>query len=328
MVAERSALNQVVQIGVESTPGLAVAASKRLQSIGIEPSVSVEMDQFRPAGQKYRAITTLGKEWSTSPISGRGSYTEMVYLLASVVSTPVITTPVGGTLSRLWTFTPDSFDDDTPKTFTIEHGSSVRADSFSYGIVTEFGMTFNRTSIEVSGSLMGRAVEDDITLTASPTTIELVPIVPTQVSVYMDDEFGDLGTTKLTRAISAEFNLGSRFGGVWVLDAANPSYVNHIETEPDLTMSMTLQADAVGMGLLTTMREGTTKFIRIEAIGSEIETGENYTFTLDLAGKVADTSGFSDEDGVYAVEFSFVGVHDGAWGKAYEFVLENQLTAL
>lgn len=327
-MAERSALNQTIQIGVESTPGTAVAAPTRLQAIGIEPTVDVEMDQFRPMGQKYRAITTLGKEWVTANITGRGSYTELIYMFSSVIGTATVTNP--GTLAYNWQFVPESFDDDLPKTFTVEHGSSVRADEFNYGIVTELGMTFNRTAIEVSGSMMGRALTDGITMTGAPTAVDLVPIIPTQVSVYMDDTSAGLGSTKLTRAISAEFNLGSRFGPVWILDAANPQYVNHIETEPDLTMSMTLQADAQGMALLDTMRTGATKFIRIEATGGtdSIESGQDYTFTLDLAGKVADTNGFSDEDGVYAVEFNFVGVHDDTWGQAYEVNLKNAISAL
>ena len=328
-MAERSALNQSVQIGVESTSGTPVAAGTRLQAIGIEPSPEVEMDEFRPMGQKYRAITTLGKEWVTADVSGRGSYTELVYLLSSVVGTAVVTNP-GAALAYNWQFLPESFDDDVPSTFTVEHGSSVRADRFAYGILTEFGMTFNRTNIEVSGSMMGRALEDNITLTGAPTSVDLVPIIPTQVSVYMDDLQVNLGTTKLSRAISAEFNLGSRFAGVWVLDAANPQYVNHIETEPDLTLGLTVQADAAGMALLDTMRTGDTKYIRIEATGGtdSIESGADYTFTLDLAAKVTDTQGFSDEDGVYAIGFDFVGVHDSGWGQAYEFNLLNTISAL
>jgi hypothetical protein len=129
-------------------------------------------------------------------------------------------------------------------------------------------------------------------------------------------------------AISAEFQLGNRYAGVWVLDAAQPSFVNHIETEPDLTMSMTLQADDEGMALLETLREGDTKFIRVQAVGNEIESGQSYTFTLDLAGKVSDTAGFSDQDGVYAVEFNFVGVADGGWGKAFQFQVKNGQTTL
>lgn len=329
-MAERSSLNQIIQLGVEVTPGTAVAATKKLQSIGFEPSPSVEMDQFRPAGQKFRALTTLGKEWTEFGITGRGSFTEIIYLLSSCVNTGVVTTPAGGTTSRKWVFTPSSSADDTPKTYTTEHGSSVRADRAAYTLVTEMGMSFSRDAIEVSGSAIGKALEDNVVLTpaGSVTAVPLVPIVPTQVTVYLDTTSAGLGTTKLTRAISADFNLGSRFGPVWVLDAANPSFVNHIETEPDLTCNLLLQADSQGMGLLAQLRDGSTRFLRIEAVGTNIEATINYKFTLDMAVKVADTGGFSDADGVYAVEFNFVGVHDSTWGKAVEFSVINTLTAL
>ena len=330
-MAERSSLNQVIQLGMESTPGTPVAATKRLQSIGLSPSPKVEMDKFRPAGQKFQALTTLGKEWTEAPIAGRGSYTEIVYALSSVCGAAAITTPVGATNARQWAFSPNNVTDDVPKTFTVEHGSSVRADRFSYGLITELGMKFDRQSIEVSGSMIGRALEDAFTLTSSGVTSpDLVPIIPTQVTVYIDSTSAGLGTTKLTRALSADFNLGSRFAPVWVLDAANPSFVNHVETEPDLTCNITMEADAQGMGFLAGLRTGDTSFIRIEAVGAEVETGFDYKFTLDMAANVADTGGFSDADGVYAVEFNFVGVNSPTWGsgKAVQFAVVNDMTAL
>lgn len=327
-MAERSSLNQNIQIGVEATPGTAVVATKRLQSIGIEPSVSVETSQFRPIGSKFNALSTLGKEWVEAAVTGRGTYTEIIYPLSSVISTAVTSSPVAG--ATKWSFSPNTRDDDNPKTFTVEHGSAVRADRFTYGIVTEFGMSFSRDAIEVTGSMMGRAIQDGVTMTAAGVTSPpLVPILPTQVTCYLDNTAAGLGTTKLTRMISGEFSLGSRFGPVWVLDAANPSFVNHIETEPDLSCTLTLQADTQGMALLQTLREGQTKFLRIEAIGANIgATAEPYRFTLDLAIKISDTGGFSDADGVYAIEFSGLGVHDGTWGKALEINVVNELTAL
>ena len=326
-MAERSSLNQNIQIGVESVHGTAVAATKRLQSIGIEPSISVEKDNFRPIGSKFNALSTLGKEWAEASLSGRATYTELQYLFSSVINSPVVTTTGGATE---WVFTPSNRADDDPKTYTIEHGSGVRADRFSYGLVTEVGLTFNRSAIEVSGSMMARAIEDGITMTSTGVTaLPLVPVLPTQVSVYLDDTAAALGTTKLTRMISGEFHLGARFGPVWVLDAANPSFVNHIETAPDLTSTLTLQADSQGMGLLGNLRDGDTKFLRIEAIGGMIgATSTPYRLAIDLAGKVSDTGGFSDADGVYAIEFSLLGVNDAVWDKAVQVTLVNDQSTL
>lgn len=327
-MAERSSLNQVVQIGVESTPGTGVAANKRLQSLGIEPSLSVEIDTFRATGSKFSALTALGKEWVEAGLSGRATYTEIIYPLSSVIGTAVITTPGGGTNSRKWTFVPSTTADDVPKTFTVEHGSSVRADKFTYGIVTELGISFSREAIELSGSMMGRAITDSIAMTGSPTLLALVPVLPSEVSVYIDGLAVNLGTTKLLRVLSADFNIGSRYGPVWVLDAANQGYVAMVETEPDLTLNLTVEADAAGMALLPLMRLGTTQFIRVEAVGVIAEAAIPYKLTLDFAGKVTDTGGFSDEDGVYAIEWNFVGVHDNTWGKAVEIGVTNLLTAL
>src|SRR5207249_907934 len=135
---------------------------KKLQSVQIDPDPQVSINQFRPLGQKFQSLAVLGKEWVTAGIGGKGSYTELIYPLSSVLTTAVITTPATGTASRKWTFTPAIAGDDTPKTYSIEHGSAFRADKFNYGIFTDFGMKFTRDSIDLSGSLMGRAITDGI----------------------------------------------------------------------------------------------------------------------------------------------------------------------
>jgi len=326
---ERASLNQVIQIGVETTPGVAGTVTKRLSATSIEPSVSTVVDQFRPMGQKYKTIATLSKEWVEAGITGKGSYNEMIYLLSSVGTTAVISTPAGGTAAKTWTFSPSSSADDTPKTYTVEHGSGVRADKFTYGLITEFSMSFSRESVEISGSMMGRAITDGIALTAAGVTdIPLSPILPTDVTVFMDSTSAALGTTKLTRLLSGEFSIGSRFGPVWVVDAANPGYVAHVETEPDLALTLTLEADLQGMSFLNTLRAGSTQFIRIQAVGPIIDATVNARFVLDIAVKVGDIGSFSDADGVYAIEIPLVGVHDAGYGKAWVASVTNLLAAL
>lgn len=329
-MAERSSLNQVIQIGVESTPGTAVATTKRFQSIGIEPSPTVELDQFRPSGQKFRSLATLNKEWVTAQVAGKPTYTEIIYMLSSLIDTGTITTPGGATNARNWNFAPDSFDDDTPITYTVEHGSSFRADRFAHGLMTEMSMSFSRSSVELSGSMMGQELEDGVTLTGSQTSLDLIPVLPSEVSVYLDDTAAELGDTKLTRVISAEASLSSRFNPVWVLDAAEDSFVAVVEAEPDLSCTLVMEADSVGMAQLTTMRTGVSKFLRIHAVsGTEIDAAtNNYELMIDVAVKVSDTSGFSDSDGIYAIEWSFVGVHDATWGQALDVNVQNAATAL
>ena len=333
-MAERSTISQAVQIGVESTPGTAVAAIKRLGSIGFNLAPKIETNSQRPIGQKYANLQILGKEWSEASLEGAPSYTELPYVLSSLMSTGTVTAVMDGatdTLMKKWVFNSNAFGADTPKTFTVEQGSSVRAHRATNVIISDLTMHFSRTEVTLEGTAIARALEDGITLTASPTMLPQTPVRPTEVSFFLDDTAAGLGTTKLTRALSGSFELSSRFGPLWVVDSALNSFVTTIETEPTCQFTLMQEADAQGMANLTAMRNGTTKFLRIVATGPVLYTGGitvNSKFTLDVAGQVSDVSDFSDEDGVYAIEWTFGSVVDSTWAKAFTAEVITSTTAL
>lgn len=325
---ERSSISQVVQIGVEATSGVSVAASKKLQALGIEPSMNVETSQFRPMGTKYQTLSIPGKEWVEASLSGRPVYDEIIYPLSSVLTTPGVT---GAGAAKTWLWTPSSTTEDTPKTFTVEQGSGVRAHKFLYGLVTAFSLSFTRDAIEMGGSMMGRAITDNIAMTGSPTSLPLVPVVPSTVCVYLDDTYAGLGGTRLTRLLSADWEISDRFGPLWTIDCTQPSYVTHVETEPSLTFGMMMEADAQGMGLLETLRDGDTKFLRIEATGPLISGSDYHRLRIDMPIKITGTDGFSDSDGVYAVGWNAVGAHDSTFlgtGGALRVEVINTTAAL
>jgi hypothetical protein len=60
------------------------------------------------------------------------------------------------------------------------------------------------------------------------------------------------------------------------------------------------------------------------AIGGQIP----YSFTLDVALKVSKTGKFTDQEGVYAIEFDFTTVADGTWTKAFHAEVVNTLATL
>lgn len=331
-MAERSTISQVVQVGVETTPGTAVAANKRLSSLAFDISPTIETSTFRPSGSKYQTLAILGKEWVEAALSGRATYDEMIYPLSSALTAATVTTPGGGTNSRLWTFKPSVTTEDAPKTFTVEQGSALRAHRFAYGICPELSLSINRDALEVGGSMIGRALEDAITMTAGATTIPLVPILPTQVCAYLDTTAAGIGTTKLTRLLNLEWGISDRYGPLWTIDCDQDSWVTHIEQEPALTCNLTLEADAAGMSFLSQVRAGDTKFLRILATGNIIEGALPYFMQIDMPVKVVDTGGFEDSDGVYAVEWSLIGVEDstfdGDTGGALKIQVQNTRTAL
>lgn len=323
-MADRASIFQTVQIGLETTSGTSVAANKKLQSMAIEPGPRAEIKSYRAMGSKFPSLAALGKEWTEASVGGGITYTEIIYPLSSVLKA---VTPTG-TTAKTWTFSPATSAADTVKTFTVEQGSSERAHKFTYGLFTSLGMKFSRDGSDLSGDMMGSALTDGITLTSSPTSIALLPVLPTQVSVYLADSAAGLdGATALTRAISAEWNISDRFGPVWVLNGST-TWAAFVETEPKLEVKLMVEADAEGMGLLTTMRSGATKFVRIEAIGAVIAGADTYQLTVDTACKVTDVDPFSDEDGVFAIGWTMTGFHDSTWGKATEVVVVNEIAAL
>jgi hypothetical protein len=326
-MAERATILQGIQLGVETTPGTAVAANKKLQATSVSTGVKAEIKKFRPTGSKFNTISALGKEWVEGDISGVLSYTDWVYLAASGLQ---YTAPdqQEATAAYLWENTPGHSSADTVKTFTIEEGSSVRAHKFAYGLVSNLGYTINRDEATVKGKIIGQTLSDAITMTSTPTEIPIVPVLPSDISVYMDTLYSDIGETKLLRVLKIDFDTGERFGTVWPIDGALASFAAHVETEPTAEFKLLLAADAVGMGLLTSMRAGTKKFFRVEAVGETIEDTYTYKWTHDICATVTDVSQFSDEDGIYAIEFTFTATYDSDLTKAFSFSTINKLTAL
>lgn len=430
-MTERATIFQKTQLGVESTPGVNVAATKILQATSIQPAIKSEIKSFRPVGSKFPTISALSKEWAEAKIEGQGSYEDLTYLLASLMCTP---TPVqqGATAAYKSTFAVANSLADLITTFSVEHGGSVRGLELSYGIVNELELAFSRDEVTINGSLIGQRITDDVypstnetqtviksgTVTgghfhltfggqttgeiaydataatvqtalralstigssgcrctggplpstgvvvefigalaqtdvalltvdntavtgggtivvsetvkgAAPTNIAVQPIQPTEVSIYLADTAAGLsGASALTRALKASWKLGGRFNPLWVLDASQSSWVAHVEAEPAMEMKLMVEADSEGMGLLTQMRSGTSKFMRIQAVGPVIASSYYYTLTIDICGKVQPPSEFSDEGGVYAIEWTLQGAYDATWTKSVQVELTNTISAL
>ncbi len=323
----RTTLTQQTQLGVETTPGTSVAANRRLRSVSIDLAPEGNIRAFRATGSKFPSVAAPGKEWSSGDMEGAGTFTELLYVISGILGSPATTTPTGGTTTRQhdWTIAPSALQD--PKTFTVEKGSSVRAHKASYVFINELGLEFNREEINVEGGVVGQAITDGVTLTGSPTDIALIPILPSQVSVYLDTTFAGLGTTKLLSVMSANWSLGDRFETFWPLDAAVPSFKDAFEVEPSSEITLTMEADATGMALLTPLRAGDIRYVRIEAVGATIEGALPYRLRLDCPLRFTEMPGLDDEDGIYGVSYTASLFDDGVNG-AGSIRLVNTIAAM
>lgn len=344
---ERSSVAQVSQIGLEATPGTAVAATRRLGSLSITPSISAETEMFRPEGLKFPTVQVLNREWAEVDVEGTPTFEEVIIPLSGAVDTAVVSAILDGatpTTAHEWVFTPDSLAADDPKTFTLERGQSgVQAERYTHMLFTAFGLEVSRGGVSLSGSGLAKAAERDATPTPGlqPPAV-LTPISPGMFSVYMADTHADLENAgasdpaqRLGRVINANPSIEDRYNPAWFVNHTEPSFTTFVENPDGAggTFGLTVEADDAGMGHLDTLRSGATKFVRVEALGPVIynagtQLDLRYMFRWDMAVKVENAEGFGDEDGIYAIPWTLRPVHDSTWGKAQQITVRNKTAAL
>lgn len=329
-MAERAEVFELAQLFVETTEGTPGAATKRVTGLMLEPDIEAEISSWRPSGYLFNTVTSLNKEHTTVDISGPITYTHLVYLLCSLMKsvTPTNGTPVS---AKIWTFNISSTEPDAYQTYTIEIGSSVYADKFSNAVVNGLTLTFARESNELSGEMFAKAISTGITMTAltSAAEIALVPVQPTETIIKLADTMAGLtGASAITRGFAVEWSLTDRLGMVWPLNGTT-TFAATVPTIPTCEVKLTLAGDAVGMGLLTNMRVGSTKFLRIEATGAVIGAGPaTYSLIIDTALQINGSPTYDELDGVKTNEWTGTAVHNSTAGYATRIVVTNELAAL
>ena len=83
---ELATIATTVQIGKESTPGTGVAAGKLLRYTDFSLEPTVDTVAFKPMGTKINSTVLPGKDYTPLSINGQGSYSEIVYLLSSLLT--------------------------------------------------------------------------------------------------------------------------------------------------------------------------------------------------------------------------------------------------
>ncbi len=180
---ERGSVFQTTQVGLEAVSGTVVPAFKRLLAVEISPKPMVPTVAQRNMGSKFTSSTFNKKEHTQGDMKGEACYRTLSYLFSSILTTATVATPGGGTLSRTWTFQPNTYSPDTPQTFTVESGSSAGAERFPFATLDSFALRYTTDDVGVSGTWFGQTLVEAITLT------------PTQNEVYNVDVGTSTGGT-------------------------------------------------------------------------------------------------------------------------------------
>lgn len=174
-MATRAAADQVVQVGVETVPGTAVAANRRLPGVTIDVRPAIVRQQFRAKGYNVNTADVIHRMSAEGTWSGPLDYNQIIYPLAALIgeknNAPA---QIGVTQGYTWEFEPISTGSDPyPKTFTVETGDSEAAQIATYVRMISADFDFGADALNMNGNLLGMFPTDDETLTSSVTSNEI-----------------------------------------------------------------------------------------------------------------------------------------------------------
>lgn len=194
-MAERQTINEVVQVGVETVTGTAVAATRRLGITNVDVTPRLETAQFKAAGYRWNGVSVLNKEWSEFSLpTTAGVYDELVIPLSGLFGAATISTPGGGTLTREWLWNPSTTAPLTPKTYTFEKGSFVRASRFTGAQFASFTMAFSRDEVTSGGGGFAQAMVNGVQLTKNATYTLTAAASPPTAGTYTLTHSGNTTT--------------------------------------------------------------------------------------------------------------------------------------
>ncbi len=276
---EPSTIGVTNQVGIESTPGTAVPANKRLDNLLFQFGPKGNFKQTTGTGRKYPSVQQLNAEWVEGSFTGSMDYNSMLYPLTGALGVTTPSAHGSSSVAKDWIIDASLSGAKQPQTLSFEQGDpAVRAHKFAYGLIKKIGYKLDRqTDASVSGDVLAQAVTDGITMTGSPTPVTLSPITGQHFNFYLDTAFGSLGTTQLLKVLKAEFSMDSIYGPAWYLNRSLSSFSAHVDLNPNATFKFSVAADSVGMALLNTMRDGSTRFARVEAQGPVIDNNQTLT---------------------------------------------------
>ncbi|SNR38679.1 hypothetical protein [Blastococcus mobilis] len=298
MASAKTAVEQVAQVGIEATAGVAAAATWRPRTTTIKIDGSYDIAEHRPGGSYYVASTYLNAESSSGSVTGAVNLTEQRRYLALAFGAPATAeTAVGsGVYAHTFTMQPER------PTWTVEYGDATHAARAAFVYATSYELEFGRNSgtSTFSMNLGGGQFTDGVALTSAGVEELADEIVPAlRVSLYADTSLATLGSTKVDNALAVKFSVTDLRAGKQYLDAAKPSISKVVNTVPTVGFDLTVEADSAGRAWLQKLRDREVTYLRLEALG---EGG--HKLTIDAPVMVKEVPNREDEDNVYVAKYT------------------------
>ncbi len=336
---ERAGVNELLQFGLETTLGTAVAASKQMALFEMVATGELDLKPHAGEGRKQSVVVLPNKDfvtvkWSTKGNAGDAvSYTEVVYPLSALFGRP--TPGTIGTNGKSWTFdAPLQGSPANPiASFSVEQGQAAHAHKFAGLVFSGITIKGTRDGVTATGDAFAQILSTGITITAAPTKLLLDPILGADWTVTRDPTSGALGTTQLTRVFEWEYSYTNVYGMLWPGNkvASNNTWATLVELDPKHTARIKVEADAAGDTGFSDARAGATQFYRFDCLGAALPAPDaafKRELKIDIAGKVNASIPLTDGNDLLEEDIMLEVVEDTTWNHAALIVATNLLAAL
>ena len=315
-----------IQMGKETAPGTAVAASAIWRGIGtiqdnlttVFPAedVGILVGTDRNYIPKAEAMLALAETEAT--------FEQLPYLFEAGIRhvTPSTDTPGYKYEYIVPVASTDSLASTDLQTFTFEGGDNAQAEEFAYGFARTITLSGTAGQAVMMGAeIVGRQVAPS-TFTASIAIPTVEEILMSKGKLYIDAAGGTIGGTQKSNTL-LDFSLSISTGWIPVYTADGNIYFSFAKpTAPEVMLSLTFEHETSSIAEIAAWRAGTARQIRLKFDGASSKY-----LTLDMAGKWESFDALGDQDGDDIVTGVFRARYNSTAAKYFEAVLVNETAA-
>lgn len=182
-----------------------------------------------------------------------------------------------------------------------------------------------------SGSLTGGGTYDpstDIAGGAAITSIAQRPVSRMQADVYVDDTYSGIGTTKVTSAYNAGFDIGAKWAAFFAMNTDFPSFQDLVHIGADVSGRFSTAHNSQSRTLYNAISSNPSKFVRIEVIGANIGASADEMIRIDFAAHFGAPEPQELDGAVFGYNYNWGVIHDTDLGYAWKMTVVNRLTQL
>lgn len=322
-----------IQWAREGTPGTDLAATSKMIVERFNP-VAASPEAYRPmlarglilANRGGESVIQRGTNWTAE---GPLTFEQAQHLFCGVIAND--DTPVGMTAPYVWTHVRNPAVMPTLASYTFERrvtdGSSPVDHAFHYAMFEELELTFATNEVwRYNASGFARRVQTE-TMTAALTLPDHEIAVVPGTSIFIDDEWDDLGDTQVTgQILSGSIKYGSGAGPLWTADGNSDldfTQVSYASSRVTCEVSLTML-----LGAQYATEKAKAEALDLRAVRIQIDgTGDNQ-IQMDflLKYRVPELYGFDYDDEQTIVTLDLVGSTDGT--NAWQAVVTNSVATL